>query len=747
MHTISDLNYKGTVLRVAVPSPLRRYFDYLPPQHVDLGGVRTGIRVLVPFGKRQLVGVLVELATESNLPRSRLKAAIEILDREPLYSLPMQRVLNWASHYYQCPPGEVYATALPAKLRSPKTRKIQPKYWKQSEFPNTEALELLGRAPQQKRLYELIGTGECPTTEQCIVAGFSLQLLRELERKRLIAEQDQHLAATPFDSASEVNVASFTLTQAQVLALNTIESYLDGFACFLVDGVTGSGKTEVYMRAMQTQLAKGNQCLVLVPEIGLTPQTVMHFEKRFRVPVVTLHSGLNDSERLNAWNAAQDGQAGIIIGTRSAIFTPMAKPGLIVVDEEHDSSFKQQDGFRYSARDLALVRGREEKICVILGSATPSMESIQNAKSGKFYHLQLKDRAGKAGTATIEIIDIATARLHEGFSELLLYKIEKHLQMGNQVLVFINRRGFAPVLNCTSCGWTAECDNCAAQLTIHSKPPAMRCHHCGAVKHLPVNCPICKLKSLTTVGIGTQKIEKFLQERFQETKVLRIDRDSVRNKSQMQEKFAQVHKGEACILLGTQMLAKGHHFPKITLVAILDADAGLFSADFRGQEQMAQTIIQVAGRAGRADKPGEVLIQSRHAGHAVLQSLVNGDYSAFSNLLLKERKQTGMPPFSYLALVRAESKDVQQPPVYLQKVRSHVEDMLSSQGSPSLFLLGPIPAPMEKRAGRYRWQLLLRGSNRSAMQGLMADLCHFLENTKTPSHLRWSVDIDPLDLI
>ena len=747
MHTISDLNYKGTVLRVAVPSPLRRYCDYLPPQHVDLHGVRTGIRVLVPFGKRQLVGVLVELASESNLPLSRLKPAIEILDKEPLYSLPMQRVLNWAAYYYQCPPGEVYATALPAKLRSPEARKIGPKCWRKTDLPNTEALELLKRAPKQKQLYEFIVTEEFPTTARCIAAGFNRSQLRELKRRQFIAEQNQEMAIAPFDSTSAVNVAAFTLTPAQAAALNSIETRLDSFACFLVDGVTGSGKTEVYMRAMQTRLAKGKQCLVLVPEIGLTPQTVVHFDKRFRVPVVTLHSGLNDSERLIAWNAAQDGQAGIIIGTRSAIFTPMARPGLIVVDEEHDSSFKQQDGFRYSARDLALVRGREEKICVILGSATPSMESLQNARSDKFYHLQLKDRVGKAGTASIEIVDIATARLHEGFSELLLYKIEKHLQQDNQVLVFINRRGFAPVLNCTSCGWTAECDNCAAQLTIHSKPPAMRCHHCGAVKQLPSNCPSCKMKSLTTMGIGTQKIEKFLQERFRETRVLRIDRDSVRNKSQMLEKFAHVHTGEPCILLGTQMLAKGHHFPKITLAAILDADAGLFSADFRGQEQMAQTIIQVAGRAGRADKRGEVLIQTRHAGHAVLQSLIDGDYSTFSNLLLKERKQTGMPPFSFLALVRAESRDALQPSVFLQKVRSHAETLLESQVSPTAFVLGPIPAPMEKRAGRYRWQLLFRGFNRKALQDLMAQIGEFLESTKSPSALRWSIDIDPLDLI
>lgn len=746
MQSSSNSNFKGTVLKVAVPSPLRRTFDYLPPAQCEQKELQPGIRVLVPFGNRQLVGVLVKLAPASDLPRSRLKAAIALLDKEPLYSTAMQRVLQWAAIYYQCPPGEVYATALPAKLRSANARKTAVTHWHLTNLPNTDALELLRRAPKQKLLYEFIATEISPTTAQCLAAGFNSKQLQELARKQLIEERSKVSNELVFDSASIASAASFTLTPAQANALQSIEKQLDEFACFLLDGVTGSGKTEVYMRAMEIQLAKGKQCLVLVPEIGLTPQTVKHFETRFRVPVVTLHSGLNDTERLDAWNKAHEGQAGIIIGTRSAIFTPMARPGLIIVDEEHDSSFKQQDGFRYSARDLAVVRGREEKICVVLGSATPSMESMQNALSSKFTHLQLRDRAGKAGTAAIEIVDIATASLHEGFSELLLYKIEKHLQQRNQVLVFINRRGFAPVLNCQSCGWTAVCDNCIAQLTVHSKPPSMRCHHCGAVKHLPSHCPDCKSKALSTFGMGTQKIEKFLSERFQHVNVLRIDRDSVRSKAQMQEKFALVHEGEPCILLGTQMLAKGHHFPRITLAAILDADVGLFSADFRGQEHMAQTIIQVAGRAGRAEKPGEVLIQSRHAGHNILQSLASGDYATFTALLLMERKQTRMPPFSHLALIRAESSDMQQPPAYLHQVRIHAEQLLAAQDN-SVLLLGPIPSPMEKRAGRYRWQLLLRGFNRGALQDLMTRLCQIMEQGKSPAKLRWSVDIDPQDLI
>ncbi len=747
MQTSSDSSFHGTVLKVAVPSPLRRTFDYLPPREGEHKHLRPGVRLLVPFGKRQLVGVLVEVANKSDLPRARLKAATAILDREPLYSLAMQRVLRWAGHYYQCPPGEVFATALPAKLRSGKLRTTATQCWRLHANHNIDALDTLHRAPKQRQLYEFIGSLQSASTSQCLQAGYSTALLQELKRKQIIQEFTTIPLPLPaFDPACITTTAPLLLNKQQATACGLICEKLDEFACFLLDGVTGSGKTEVYMRSMQVQLAKGKQCLILVPEIGLTPQTVQRFEQRFSCPVVTLHSGLNDSERLDAWNKAHDGRAGIIIGTRSAIFTPMANPGLIVIDEEHDSSFKQQDGFRYSARDLAVVRAREENICVILGSATPSLESLHNANTNKFTHLHLQNRAGVANAAAIEIVDINNQQLQEGFSELLLYKITKQLQQHNQVLVFINRRGFAPVLNCQNCGWTAECENCIALLTVHSVPPSMRCHHCGVSKHLPNHCPACQAKRLSTIGMGTQKIEAFLKQQFADIPVIRIDRDSVRSKHHLEKLLTQVHTGDPCILLGTQMLAKGHHFPKITLAAILDADVGLFSADFRGQEHMAQTIIQVAGRAGRADRPGAVVIQSRHATHGILQCLAQGDYAAFTSNLLQERKQAAMPPFAHLGLIRAESSDQQQPLIYLNKIKIQADELLKAHKLP-VALLGPIPAPMEKRAGRYRGQLLLRSGNRRALQELLTRLCLFMEQGKHPASLRWQVDVDPQDLI
>jgi len=500
------------------------------------------------------------------------------------------------------------------------------------------------------------------------------------------------------------------------------------------------------MRAMQELLSVGKQCLVLVPEIGLTPQTVARFERRFSYPVVALHSGLNDHERATAWEQARRGSAGIIIGTRSAVFTPMLKPGLIIIDEEHDASFKQQEGFRYSARDLAVMRAREENISIILGSATPSMESLQNARTNKFTYLQLTERAGAARACAMELIDVAAAPLEEGFSEQLLYKIQRHIDAKNQVLVFINRRGFAPVLHCQNCAWVAECDHCVAQYTVHAKPPAIRCHHCGTSKQLPRHCPSCQSRNLTTFGIGTQKIEAFLSRKFPHLPVLRIDRDSTRGKHSLAKFLKQIEKGDPCILLGTQMLAKGHHFPGITLVAILDADAGLFSADFRGQEHMAQTITQVAGRAGRAERTGEVVIQSRHTSHATLQTLCRASYAEFAEILFAERKEADMPPFTHLCLIRAEAIELKDPISYLKKVAA-ITAKLCAEHELAAEWLGPIPAPMEKRAGKYRMQLLLKSKNRGVMQKLLQHLTPAMAALKHTRQLRWSIDVDPQDLI
>jgi len=746
MSAEAKAKYRGKVLRVAVPSPLRRIFDYLPLPPQALPEPRVGIRVKVSFGRQKLIGIVVAMADSSTLEKKQLKPILASLDSEPLLSDAVFKLLLWAANYYQHPIGEVFAAALPAKLRNGIPLREKIKFWTASE-PSADEASSLGRAVKQQALLSFIRAEGEISEAKLRQAGFSKPVLAQLLQKKLIAEHSRtEAAAACFEPLEPVSDFDIELNEEQQVAVTAISEALEGYKCFLLDGITGSGKTEVYMRIMQEQLSKGLQCLILVPEIGLTPQTISRFKQRFGCVVVSLHSGLNETERMAAWSQARDGSAGIVIGTRSAIFTPLAKPGLIVIDEEHDSSFKQQDGFRYSARDLAVSRARQENICIVLGSGTPSLESLHNAQTNKFVHLRLTQRTGIEQSSAMEVIDVSNEVMIEGFSEQLLYRIRKHIQQRNQVLVFINRRGFAPILNCQSCGWICECENCIAQFTVHANPPSIRCHHCGAAARLPRSCPNCKSKDLNTMGIGTQRIETFLQKRFTDTPVIRIDRDSTRRKHSLEKMLEEINKGEPCILLGTQMLAKGHHFPNITLVAILDADSGLFSADFRGQEHMGQTIVQVAGRAGRADRPGEVLIQSRHASHETLQSLANETYAEFSKNQLQERMSAQLPPFSHLCLLRAEASEMQPAMQFLDEIAQFCQSF-SEQNSLPIEQLGPLPAPMEKRAGKYRVQLLLKTDKRGKLQALLSSLCGKLEAMKLPRSVRFSIDVDPQDLV
>jgi primosomal protein N' (replication factor Y) len=747
MSVEAKAKYHGKVLQVAVPSPLRRVFDYLPlPQQQASREPQAGIRVKVSFGRQQLIGIVVAVANSSILEKKKLKPILASLDTEPLLNDAVFKILLWAANYYQHPLGEVFAAALPAKLRNGIPLREKSKVWTASK-PSTSQASLLGRAVKQKALLSFIRSAGEVTESKLRQAGFSKMLLAQLLQKNLIEEHSRtEAAAASFEALEPESNFDLELNEEQLVAVTTISKALHGYKCFLLNGITGSGKTEVYMRIMQKQLSKGLQCLVLVPEIGLTPQTIARFKQRFSCLVVSLHSGLNETERMTAWLQAKDGSAGIVIGTRSAIFTPLANPGLIVIDEEHDASFKQQDGFRYSARDLAVSRARQESISIVLGSATPSLESLHNAQCNKFVHLHLTQRTGIDQPSAMEVIDVSNEAMTEGFSEQLLYRIRKHLQQRNQVLVFINRRGFAPILNCQTCGWICECENCNTQFTVHANPPSIRCHHCGATARLPQSCPSCKSNDLNTLGIGTQRIEKFLQKQFNHTPVIRIDRDSTRRKYSLEKMLEEINKGDPCILLGTQMLAKGHHFPNITLVAILDADSGLFSADFRGQEHMGQIIVQVAGRAGRSDRPGEVLIQSRHASHETLQTLANKTYAEFSKSQLKQRMSAQLPPFSHLCLLRAEASE-RQPALQCLDAIAQFCQRFSAHNSLPIEQLGPLPAPMEKRAGKYRVQLLLKTNKRGNLQALLSSLCAELEGMKLPRSVRFSIDVDPQDLV
>lgn len=732
------------ILTVAVPTPLRRTFDYLPPQGKDAqaGDYRPGVRVRVPFGQQQLVGVLLSTGYASQLKPSQLKPIHHVLDVDPCLPEDLLSLCQWAATYYQHPIGEALATALPSLLRQGEAASFPTEtVWQLSTAGKGLPETALKRAPRQAALLRHLQQNTSINRRELDELGISTATVRELEKKGLIERVERTINPAPF--AGELYGESpLSLNAEQEAALLQL-SYRQ-FGCYLLEGATGSGKTEVYLQAIGRVLEEGRSALVLVPEIGLTPQLIKRFTTRFNVPLAVMHSGLNNRERLQAWLEARHGHARIIIGTRSAIFTPIPKLGIIVVDEEHDLSFKQQDGFRYSARDLAIVRASRENIPVLLGSATPSLESLYNAIQGRYHHLRLTQRAGNATPPRVEQVDLRGKQLHEGFAPEVLEAISTELSRGNQVLVFINRRGFAPVLICRDCGWIAECRNCAARLTVHRHPAHLRCHHCDYQRPLARSCPDCLSMDMEFLGLGTERSEQALNDRFPDFPVIRIDRDSTRGKQAMEKLLRPIHEGRPCILVGTQMLAKGHHFPDVTLVTMLDVDGGLFSGDFRGPERMGQLMIQVSGRAGRESKAGKVIIQSYHCDHPSIQSLINEGYHRYARRLLKERQLTGLPPYRYMALIRAESKRPENATDFLARARQ-----LASQEAPpsrQISYLGPLPALMERKNDRYCFQLQILSADRGQLHRVVRAICAGMENHVLSRRARWSVDIDPQDM-
>jgi len=636
--------------------------------------------------------------------------------------------------------GEVLSTALPGPLRHgealPDTH-----HWGWQLTPEGHAQRGKLRAGSRPRqLAELLA--EAVVDED--VLGERMQDWRTAARslaKRDLAERVA-LTVAP-QHAQPLSGPTLNPDQAEaVAAINAAE----GFQPFLLDGVTGSGKTEVYLQLIHRVLEAGKQALVLIPEINLGPQTLARFEQRFNARIALLHSNVNDRERLDAWLAARDGEADIIIGTRSALFTPMKNPGLIIIDEEHDASYKQQEGLRYHARDLALLRARQENLPIVLGSATPSLESLHNAHSGRYALLKMTQRAGNAQSPRFLRLDVKSRPLDAGISGPLQQAIGQTLGAGQQVLIYLNRRGFAPTLLCHDCGWLSQCPRCDARMTLHQRHNELRCHHCGHVERPPRNCPDCGKVDLRPVGAGTERAEERLGILFPDYPVLRIDRDSTSRKGAMEQMIGTINRGEPCLLVGTQMLAKGHHFPRVTLVGILDADGGLFSADFRASERMAQLIVQVAGRAGRAEEPGKVIIQTHLADHPLLVQLTEQGYFAFAEQALSERRAAGLPPFSHLALLRAEAQKPGQAEAFLDDACNLAEQLLDQLQLNGVELLGPVPAPMERRAGRYRAQLLLQGNARATLHRLMDAWVTLLEQLPGGRAVRWSLDVDPIDL-
>ncbi|GAA4504043.1 primosomal protein N' [Pseudaeromonas paramecii] len=725
------------LVRIALPLPLRRQFDYLAP--LPLPAI--GCRVRVPFGRRELIGVVCELPTDSDLPLSRLKPVSEVLDTTPLQPEALRQLLSWAAHYYQHPLGEVWHHAWPVLLRQGEAAVRRPlDYWQLTESGLSLTLERLKRSPRQQLAWQLLCDGPLPAAE-LREQGLSGAVLQAMADKGWIEPLDGHQLTQDWRETLLTHEDDQPrLNSEQALVLSQFAQH-SGFHAALLEGVTGSGKTEIYLQLIAPVLARGQQVLVLVPEIGLTPQTLKRFRRRFHAPILTLHSGMNDTERLETWLACQAGEAAILIGTRSALFTPFANLGLILVDEEHDASFKQQDGFRYHGRDLAIMRARLEQVPILLGSATPSLETLHNAQSGKYQHLQLTQRAGGAQMAGQWVIDVKHLQLQAGVSPQLLQLMQTELAAGNQVLLFLNRRGYAQALLCHQCGWIAACHRCDAYYTLHQSSRRLHCHHCDSQRPIPPVCPQCGSPELVGTGVGTEQLEQHLSQLFPQYPLIRIDRDSTRRKGELEAHLDGIRDGKYRILIGTQMLAKGHHFPDVTLVGLLDVDGALFSADFRATERLAQLYTQVAGRAGRASKPGRVILQSHHPEHLLLQDLIHNGYGHFARTALQERKLMGLPPFAHQALIRAEATQQPQVDAFMQELGSLLRPQLGG-----VQMIGPVSAPMARRAGKYRLQLLLQASQRPALARLLNRLLPAVEALPSAQRVRWSLDVDPQEL-
>jgi primosomal protein N' (replication factor Y) len=720
-----------TILKVAVPAPLPRLFDYLPP--AKGGTPAVGARVLVRFGRRKLVGLVVAHAGDSRVDRARLIRIERALDAgSPLLDAELLGLLEWCWRYYKHAPGEVVFNALPPALRRVN-----------GELPSAEVCYRLteagknrlaagpGRAPAQWRLLEMLAGG-AGTGEQ--LRAWNTGWLA-LVRKAMASEwvKEETAGAPRLDP-----VAGPELNAEQQAALESVRKNIGRFHCHLLDGVTGSGKTEVYLHLIEEVIAGGRQVLVLVPEIGLTAQLVSRMSERLGLVPAVSHSGLAEGERLRVWARSARGEAPLILGTRSALFMPLPRPGLIIMDESHDLSFKQQEGFRFSARDVAIKRASNLEVPVVLGTATPTLESLHNAATGRFTWNRLRQRATGAQQPSWRVLDLRQQAVTAGLSERVVKAMGETLEREEQVLVFLNRRGYAPVLLCHECGWHAACHRCDANMTWHRGERALVCHHCGSSVRLPRFCPDCAADALQGAGAGTEQLEEFLRKRFAQTRLFRFDRDRTRRKGAFEQMTDEVHEGRPAILVGTQMLAKGHHFPRVTLVVIVNLDQALYSADFRAMERMGQLMIQVAGRAGRADHPGQVILQTHHPDHPLLEKLFRDGYEQFALDLLEERRIAALPPFSAQAALRAEALERDVLLGFLQQAQACFRGNGSS-------IHGPFPALMERRGGRLRWYLLLQGKNRVALQGSLDEWLHAVRALPSARQVRWAVDVDPQD--
>ncbi|WP_428310793.1 primosomal protein N' [Hydrocarboniphaga sp.] len=727
------------LVSVAVPVPLYTAFDYQVPAEIEAeNALLAGMRVRLPFGRRELTGVVLKtgVAPDPSAAEGHYRELLRVLDAEAMLSEDQLGLAAWIADYYRHPIGEVVAAMLPVALRADEPAVLK--------RPLRYAITDAGRAAlaalpaRSKKLRELLSRLDTAAAERAALSAPAATLRRALDEAWIAESADPAPAAPAVVLPNPADLPALTDDQARAVDALSASS---GFGVHLLHGVTGSGKTEVYLRAIAAALAAGKQVLVLVPEIGLTPQLLQRVRERFGAAAVAgSHSALSETERGQVWLRARAGILPIVVGTRSAVLLPLPRLGLVIVDEEHDVSFKQQDGLRYSARDLAVLRGQRAGAPVILGSATPSLETLVHAQNGRYAWLKLPQRVRQVPPPRLQLLDVRGMPLKDGLSPALAVAVARHLADGGQVLLFINRRGYAPALLCHDCGWTAQCKHCDSRMTLHRGRGRLICHHCGARQAAPRVCPQCQSKQLVPLGQGTERVEEGLRERFPEARVERFDSDRLRSFKALDTVLRDTREGRVDILVGTQMLAKGHDFAGLSLVGIVDADASLFSVDFRSLERMGQLLTQVAGRAGRAERRGEVLVQTHQPEHPALLRLVGQGYDGLAELLIAERRIAGLPPFAHLALLRAEAKTEQAAIAFLEAALGCLPVVEGLQA------LGPVPAPMERRAGRYRAQLLLQAQERSALHRALKPWPPLLDTLPGARAVRWSLDVDPVDL-
>lgn len=724
-----------SLIRVALDVPVERLFDYRcadPAAHI-------GMRVLVPFGRQKLIGIIIGKPDASEIPENKLKRAIAVLDDTPLLSQADLRLLEFAAEYYVHPLGAVVMATLPAALRRVRTREPAPGAYALTAAGAAVAVDTLPlRAKAQRGLLIMLQS-------QTVVDHAAISAAGDATRKALkafVAQGWVQPASRPEPAAAAPvpkPAAGPQLTAEQAAATAAIVAALGNYQALLLWGITGSGKTEVYLHAIAAALASGGQVLLLVPEIALTPQLESLVTARFPgVPVATLHSGLADGERAARWRAARAGHARLVLGTRLSVFVPLPALGLIIVDEEHDTSFKQGEGFRYSARDLAVVRARHAGVPVVLGSATPALETYRNAIDQRYRLLTLKNRI-QAGLPAISCVDLRQQQPTDGLSDRLVAGIRERIVRGEQSMVFINRRGYAPVLMCGSCGWMSDCRRCSARLVLHLRDRRLRCHHCGHESPVPVACPDCGDADLAPVGEGTQRVEAALTRHFPHARILRVDRDTTRRKDAWLDMRGRIREREIDILVGTQILAKGHDFPHLNLVGVINADGMLYSNDFRAAERLYALLTQVAGRAGRGKVPGTVLVQTRFPEHPLYAALRDQDFDAFARAQLAERRQAGFPPYVHQALLRAEARELKTALQFLEKA-AHTARRLK----PAVTVYEPVPANMMRKAGRERAQLLVQSPTRAELRAFLNAWRPYLAEAASTA-ARWSLDVDPVD--